>query len=166
MSLCVYPCAQIKVELGHDDKPSVARVAFHQDERVHLDQDLVLIVSQAQANRPHAFVETLANDAVEAGKAGGEERKVDTSTAVLVGVYPDATTVGADDDDGADQACEVVFVVDRSGSMRGDRMDAAKQALQVCLRSLPEGSLFQVSATSTGSGIALCSSICSCSSVS
>lgn len=149
---------QIKVELGHDDKPSVARVTFQQGEHVHLDQDLVLIVAQAQANRPHAFVETLQAAPADDKKAGGEERKADASTAVLVGVYPDKAAVGADDEDAGDQACEVVFVVDRSGSMRGNRMDAAKRALQVCLRSLPEGSLFQV--CSGGVGWRMCGRVC------
>ena len=36
------------------------------------------------------------------------------------------------------------WVLHRSGSMGGSRMKAAKSALQLCLRSLPEGCTFQV----------------------
>lgn len=39
---------------------------------------------------------------------------------------------------------EVVFVIDRSGSMEGSRMELAKEALQVFLKSLPLGVKFNV----------------------
>lgn len=39
---------------------------------------------------------------------------------------------------------EYIFLLDRSGSMGGDRMEKAKQSLQLALRSLPMGSTFQV----------------------
>lgn len=39
---------------------------------------------------------------------------------------------------------DFVFIIDRSGSMSGWKMDAAKRTLQLCLRSVPEGSLFQI----------------------
>jgi Ca-activated chloride channel family protein len=43
-----------------------------------------------------------------------------------------------------DQKNQVVFIVDCSGSMSGDSMREAKNALQLCIRSMSEGDLFQI----------------------
>ena len=39
---------------------------------------------------------------------------------------------------------QVVFIIDCSGSMSGDSMREAKNALQLCIRSMSEGDLFQI----------------------
>jgi len=43
-----------------------------------------------------------------------------------------------------DAICECIFVVDRSGSMGGKPIEQVKQTLQIFLRSLPEGTLFNI----------------------
>jgi hypothetical protein len=40
--------------------------------------------------------------------------------------------------------CEVILLVDRSGSMRGTSIAEARNALQLCLRSLTEGTRFNI----------------------
>lgn len=62
------------------------------------------------------------------------------TASVAIAMYPNMDAVDYDED----QSAEFVFVVDRSGSMRGQRMEDAKAALQLCLRSLPEGCKFQI----------------------
>lgn len=47
-------------------------------------------------------------------------------------------------DDATPRPKEVVFVVDCSGSMQGDSIREAVNALQLCVRSLNEGDMFQV----------------------
>ena len=39
---------------------------------------------------------------------------------------------------------EMVFLVDRSGSMSGSRISQVRDTLQIFLRSLPEGTLFNI----------------------
>ncbi len=45
---------------------------------------------------------------------------------------------------------DIVFVIDKSGSMRGKKIEQAKDALEFCLRNLNKGDRFNVIAFSTG----------------
>ena len=59
-----------------------------------------------------------------------------SSTAVMINFYPQFTDVEA--------ACEFVFLVDRSGSMRGPYIHSARETLVLFLKSLRKGSYFNI----------------------
>jgi len=84
-----------------------------------MDRDLVIVVAADGLDTPHATVER--------GERGG---------AVLLSFVPrfEAST----------QPAEVIFVIDRSGSMGGPSIAEVRNALQLCLRSLSTGSRFNI----------------------
>jgi len=85
-----------------------------------LDRDVVLKIALAETHQPRALV----------------ERAPDGKAYALVSFRPKL--------DAALAPAEVVFVVDRSGSMQGTSIAEAKNALQLCLRSLRSGCHFNV----------------------
>lgn len=85
-----------------------------------LDRDFVLKVRLAEPHRPAARVETTPE---------GE-------TVAAVSFAPSFTS--------EEGPAELVFVVDRSGSMDGTSIEEARNALQLCLRSLGPGTHFNV----------------------
>jgi len=85
-----------------------------------LDRDVVLKIALAETHEPRALV----------------ERAPDGKAYALVSFRPKLDTALA--------PAEVVFVVDRSGSMQGASIEEAKNALQLCLRSLRPGCSFNV----------------------
>lgn len=74
-------------------------------------------------------VEQKADEEKQAVVAPATARASDKPHAVLISLYPHIET----DDDAI---CEVIFLLDRSGSMAGSRMNQAKNALQVPLSTL------------------------------
>jgi Ca-activated chloride channel family protein len=84
-----------------------------------MDRDLVIVLGADQLAAPHAIVERRANGA-----------------AVLVSFLPKL--------EAAPPAAEVIFVVDRSGSMGGSSIEEVRNALQLCLRSLTPGTRFNI----------------------
>lgn len=90
-----------------------------------LDRDFVLVVRLAEPHAPFVRVERTAEGA-------------------LVAMLAFAPRFG--DEDALPEAPkgEFVFLVDRSGSMGGSSIAEARNALQLCLRSLPAGARFNV----------------------
>jgi Ca-activated chloride channel family protein len=85
-----------------------------------LDRDFVLSVETAGLDVPHARVER--------DEDGGESIVV-----TFVPALGDAETAG-----------EIVFLVDRSGSMAGQSIAEVRNALQLCLRSMIPGCFFNI----------------------
>lgn len=56
----------------------------------------------------------------------------------MVSLYPKL------DEDSAQIFTEMIFIVDRSGSMSGSRINQVRDTLHIFLRSLPEGTLFNI----------------------
>ncbi|HQP88031.1 MAG TPA: VIT domain-containing protein [Thermoanaerobaculia bacterium] len=91
-----------------------------------LDRDFVLVVRLAESARPAVLV----------------ERAPDGTHVAMLTFAPrfgEGRIVATDAAKG-----EIVFVVDRSGSMNGSSIEEARNALQLCLRSLPAGILFNI----------------------
>jgi len=85
-----------------------------------LDRDFVLDVRLDAPEKPRAWIEV-----DEAGRR-----------AALLAFVADLPT--------EEQPAETIFVVDRSGSMQGSSIAEARNTLQLCLRSLPAGSRFNI----------------------
>jgi Ca-activated chloride channel family protein len=84
-----------------------------------MDRDLVIVLAADGLDLPHAVVER--------GEKG---------SAALLSFLPRIEKVP--------QAADVVFVIDRSGSMAGSSIEEVRNALQLCLRSLTSGSCFNI----------------------
>jgi Ca-activated chloride channel family protein len=80
------------------------------------------------------------------------EPERDNEPCVQIGRGPDGATYAAvtfipefaEEDLAHVEPCETVFLLDCSGSMMGQSIQQAKQALQLCLRSLSEGDTFNI----------------------
>jgi hypothetical protein len=85
-----------------------------------LDRDVVILIEAMGLDAPHAVL----------------ERTPDGRTAAALVFHPSFETVQAPSD--------VVFLVDRSGSMQGSSITEVRNALQLCLRSMVAGSRFDI----------------------
>ena len=84
-----------------------------------LDRDFVLLVRLSEPHEPRGWVE-----------------QSETGSTAMVAFQPKFEV--------SEAPCEIIFVVDRSGSMGGPSIVEARNALQLCLRSLSEGTLFNI----------------------
>jgi len=85
-----------------------------------MDRDFVLLITPQEAHRPQVLV----------------ERNEDGLVTAAVSIVPQL--------EGSLGGNEVVFVVDRSGSMGGSSIEQVRAALHLCLRSLKEGDRFNI----------------------
>lgn len=85
-----------------------------------LDRDIVVVVGADGLDRPHAWLEQQAEGGAVAALAFRPR-------------LPEAR-----------QPAEVVFLVDRSGSMGGTSIEEVRRTLQLCLRSLTAGCAFDI----------------------
>ncbi len=109
------PSHPVAVELGTD----TATVTLSQ-QNAALDRDVILLIGLADATQPQIVL----------------ERDDDGRTTAAVTMRPTFSIELA--------AADVVFVVDRSGSMQGSSIEQVRNALQLCLRSLVPGSSFNI----------------------
>jgi len=89
-------------------------------ERVALDRDLVLLITPSEPAAPHVVVER-------------------TAAGPLAAAVTFRLTFSV-----AHEPIDVVFLVDRSGSMHGSSIEQVRNALQLCLRSLQSSSGFNI----------------------
>jgi hypothetical protein len=98
-----------------------ARVTVELGEGVSaLDRDFVLLITLAEPHIPRVWL----------------ERDGENGYVAALAFQPQFETEAA--------PAEIIFVLDRSGSMGGSSIHEAKNALQLCLRSLHEGSRFNI----------------------
>ena len=86
-----------------------------------LDKEFILLVRTVNPHEPRVFVE-IAEDG---------------STATMVTLAPHIEL--------ADEKCELIFIVDQSGSMNGSKIDQARKAMNVCVAFVIAAHLMSIS---------------------
>ncbi|EXX51660.1 hypothetical protein RirG_259720 [Rhizophagus irregularis DAOM 197198w] len=114
------PSHKISTEMNIDENPKISKITLTQ-QTTYLEKDFILVVKSKDLDQPRAFVEY------------NPETKTNCVMLTLVPKLSLNTTIS-----------ELVFVVDRSGSMSVEPMKKAAQALELLLRSLPEDCYFNV----------------------
>ncbi|CAG8562011.1 26344_t:CDS:2 [Gigaspora rosea] len=108
------PSHHISTELNIDGNPNVSKVTLA-EQITYLEKDFILVVKSLGLDQPRAFVEY------------NPQTETNCIMLTLVPKFSINTIMS-----------ELIFVIDRSGSMQGGPMKKASEALQLLLRSLPE----------------------------
>ena len=119
------PSHLLKIEIGDDP----IRVTFY-SETVRMDRDFILYCRRKEGTRSRAYA-----------FQSGDERFMQLDL-LLDHPRPAGEASAEVYRGGLEQ--EVVFLLDCSGSMSGDSIKEAKSALEISLRALPEGCLFNI----------------------
>ncbi|CAG8819282.1 11161_t:CDS:2, partial [Dentiscutata erythropus] len=114
------PSHHISVELNIDGNPNVSKVTLA-EQITYLEKDFILVVKSLGLDQPRAFVEY--------------NPKTETNCVMLTLVPKFAIN---------EVMSELIFIIDRSGSMEDGPIKKASEALQLLLLSLPENCLFNV----------------------
>lgn len=112
----------IKVEMS--DTPGEARVSFSTQSAGLLSDSLIVFVELEDPHKPCGRVQMN-----EAGRK-----------TVMAAFYPQLKLA----EESITVQTEMIFIVDRSGSMAGSRIRKVTETLQIFLRSLTEGILFNI----------------------
>eukprot|EP00118_Oscarella_pearsei_P020095 m.216421 g.216421 ORF g.216421 m.216421 type:complete len:236 (+) comp39869_c0_seq3:3447-4154(+) len=120
------PTHRLSSELSTDSdgyKVTVVRLA----EEHKFNEDLVVTIKPKNVHEPHAVVEM---------RTAGSRNDPLANPAVALNYFPDFSTT--------DAVSELIFVIDRSGSMGGTYIEAAKETLMLFLKSIPDDCHFNV----------------------
>ncbi|CAB5192247.1 unnamed protein product [Rhizophagus irregularis] len=102
-----------------DENPKISKITLV-DQITYLEKDFILVVKSKDLDQPRAFLEY------------NPETQTNCVMLTLVPKFSLNTTI-----------TELIFVVDRSGSMSGEPMKKAAEALELLLRSISEDSTSQ-----------------------
>ncbi|CAG8771750.1 4741_t:CDS:2, partial [Funneliformis caledonium] len=114
------PSHKISTEMNIDENSKISKITLA-EQITYLEKDFILVVKSKDLDQPRAFVEY------------NPETETKCVMLTLIPKFALNTTM-----------TELVFVVDRSGSMSYEPMKKAAQALELLLRSLPEDCYFNV----------------------
>eukprot|EP00118_Oscarella_pearsei_P020097 m.216437 g.216437 ORF g.216437 m.216437 type:complete len:819 (+) comp39869_c0_seq7:2839-5295(+) len=120
------PTHQLSTEYTKDSEGyTVTLVRLAEEHK--FDKDVVVTIKPKDAHLPHAVVES-----------GMEGSGTDLLAypAVTLNYFPDFSTT--------DAVSELIFVIDRSGSMGGAYITAAKETLMLFLKSIPDDCYFNI----------------------
>lgn len=120
------PIDKLNVKISEDKLSASVDLA----EKFQFDHDLTMDIKYENINKPEVIFEP----------GNLEKDGLLKEDLLMVNFYPDIKQ-GTHTED---SKREFIFVIDRSGSMNGNRIEKAKETLLLLLKSLPVGCLFNV----------------------